>query len=155
MYCLFDKLPDHSDLHVLKYRLSTLQESLPAKASRKTDKPSLIKNYGNKLQEKCKQRNAESHKSTSSESKSASASTSSPKVLSLSKAKKIELMETAEEKVKTYLKPFFAREIISKEDYKKILGKCVQKVYERSKITPNILDEKVAKLVQAYVSQYA
>ena len=83
------------------------------------------------------------------------ASTSSPKVPSLSKAKKIELMETAEEKVKTYLKPFFAREIITKEDYKKILGKCVHKVYERSKIVPNILDEKVAKLVQAYVSQYA
>ena len=90
---------------------------------------------------------------TSSTAVPSSSSTSS----SLSKAKKIELMETAEEKVKTFLKPFFAREIISKEDYKNILKKCVHKVYERSKLTPNsdIVDEKVAKLVQAYVTKYA
>ena len=145
------------------------------KKARKTDKPSLIKNNsigrvakGSNVAHK---RNAECHKSTSSESQGKSPrpsrvatsditavpSSSSSSNSSLSKAKKIELMETAEEKVKTFLKPFFAREIISKEDYKNILKKCVHKVYERSKQTPNsdIVDEKVAKLVQAYVTKYA
>ena len=144
------------------------------KKARKTDKPSLIKNNsigrvakGSNVAHK---RNAECHKSTSSESQGKSprpsrvatsditaVPSSSSSNSSLSKAKKIELMETAEEKVKTFLKPFFAREIISKEDYKNILKKCVHKVYERSKQTPNsdIVDEKVAKLVQAYVTKYA
>ena len=144
------------------------------KKARKTDKPSLIKNnsIGRVAKESsiAHKRNAECHKSTSSESQGKSprpsrvatsditaVPSSSSSSSSLSKAKKIELMETAEEKVKTFLKPFFAREIISKEDYKNILKKCVHKVYERSKQTPNsdIVDEKVAKLVQAYVTKYA
>ena len=143
------------------------------KKARKTDKPSLIKNNGigrvAKESSIAHKRNAECHKSTSSESQGKSprprvatsdntaVPSSSSSSSSLSKAKKIELMETAEEKVKTFLKPFFAREIISKEDYKNILKKCVHKVYERSKQTPNsdIVDEKVAKLVQAYVTKYA
>ena len=133
-----------------------MQDTLPTKA-RKTDKPSLIKNNSSS-QGDAKKRNAESHKSTSQEKspKVTPSCTAIPSTsFSLSKAKKIELMETAEDKVKTFLKPFFAREIISKEDYKNILKKCVQKVYERSKLTPNsdIPDEKVAKLVQAYVTK--
>ena len=138
-----------------------LQDTLPTKA-RKTDKPSLIKNNSSSQGDAKillpQKRNAESHKSTSQEKspKVTPSCTAIPTTsFSLSKAKKIELMETAEDKVKTFLKPFFAREIISKEDYKNILKKCVQKVYERSKLTPNsdIPDEKVAMLVQAYVTK--
>ena len=153
---------------------TSFQDTLPqetTKKARKTDKPSLIKNnsIGRVAKESsiAHKRNAECNKSTSSESQgkslrvvatsSTAVPSSSSTSSSLSKAKKIELMETAEEKVKTFLKPFFAREIISKEDYKNILKKCVHKVYERSKLTPNsdIVDEKVAKLVQAYVTKYA
>lgn len=61
-------------------------------------------------------------------------------------------MTKAEEKVKTFLKPFFARGIIDKDAYKMIMRKCVEKVYERSKLTP-VLDEKIAKLVKEYVER--
>lgn len=70
------------------------------------------------------------------------------------KLDKVELMKTAEEKVQTFLKPFYAREIIDKTTYKTIMRKCVQKVYERSKIAP-VFPEKVAKLVKEYVDRYA
>ena len=70
----------------------------------------------------------------------------------LSKPEKAALMERAEDKVKTYLKPFFARGLICKESYKHIMRKCVEKVYEKSKFT-HIKDEKISHLVESYVSK--
>ena len=54
--------------------------------------------------------------------------------------------------MKTFLKPFFLRELISKEKYKEIMRKCVAKIYERSKLV-HVKDEKIAQLVEAYVSR--
>lgn len=71
----------------------------------------------------------------------------------LSKTEKATLLEKAEEKVKTFLKPFFLRGLISKEMYKEIMRKCVEKVYEKSKIGGPVKDEKIAFLVQAYVTK--
>ena len=71
----------------------------------------------------------------------------------LSKTEKATLLEKAEEKVKTFLKPFFLRKLISKEMYKEIMRKCVEKVYEKSKIGGPVKDDKVAFLVQAYVTK--
>ena len=70
----------------------------------------------------------------------------------LSSSEKYALHEKAEDKVKTFLKPFFLRELISKEMYKQIMRKCVAKVYERSK-QGHVKDEKIAQLVEAYVSR--
>ena len=63
------------------------------------------------------------------------------------------LMLKAEDRVKTYLKPFFARGLVSKESYKIIMRKCVEKVYDKSKIG-TIRDEKIALLVKEYVTRY-
>ena len=82
----------------------------------------------------------------------ANSNTTSGNTKILSKPEKAALMERAEDKVKTYLKPFFARGIICKESYKHIMRKCVEKVYEKSKLT-HIKDEKISQLVESYVSK--
>jgi len=47
---------------------------------------------------------------------------------------------------------FFAHGLICKESYKHIMRKCVEKVYEKSKLT-HIKDEKISQLVESYVSK--
>ena len=54
--------------------------------------------------------------------------------------------------VKIHLKPAYSKGTISKEAYKNIMKKCVEKVYERSK-TDNVPAEKVKRLVEAYITQ--
>ena len=99
---------------------------------------------------KRKETNASTTTTTNSIQNTVANSTSNTKILS--KPEKAALMERAEDKVKTYLKPFFARGLICKESYKHIMRKCVEKVYEKSKLT-HIRDEKISQLVESYVSK--
>merc|ERR1712008_273672 len=45
---------------------------------------------------------------------------------------KSSLMLKAEEQVKKYLKPLFFRKLVSKENYKIIIRKCVEKIYNKT-----------------------
>ena len=67
---------------------------------------------------------------------------------------KSSLMLKAEEQVKKYLKPLFLRKLVSKENYKIIMRKCVEKIYNKAKIRCTIHDNNVLKLVQDYVKRY-
>lgn len=67
---------------------------------------------------------------------------------------KSSLMLKAEEQVKKYLKPLFFRKLVSKENYKIIMRKCVEKIYNKAKIGCTIHDNNVLKLVQDYVKRY-
>jgi hypothetical protein len=69
------------------------------------------------------------------------------------KMSKKELLEKAELQVKSSLKPFYANDEISKDTYKIIMRKCVEKVYDKSKVK-NVETAKVENLVKAYVSKY-
>ncbi|XP_076971379.1 PHD and RING finger domain-containing protein 1 isoform X2 [Tamandua tetradactyla] len=66
--------------------------------------------------------------------------------------KKLHVQERAVEEVKLAIKPFYQRREVSKEDYKDILRKAVQKIcHSRSgEVNP----VKVANLVRAYVEKY-
>ncbi|KAJ8340122.1 hypothetical protein SKAU_G00347550 [Synaphobranchus kaupii] len=66
--------------------------------------------------------------------------------------KKLHLKERAVEEVKLAIKPFFQKKEITKEEYKEIWGKAVQKICcsKSGEISP----ERVANLVKAYVEKY-
>ena len=78
-------------------------------------------------------------------------SNSSSNTKKLSTQEKAVIMKIAEDKVTTYLMPYFRRRHISKDSYKEISRKCVQKVYEKSKLT-HVKDEEISRLVESYVS---
>ncbi len=59
-----------------------------------------------------------------------------------------------EELIKGFLKPFYAKGVISKESYKIIMRKCVEKVYASSK-NHDIVTSKVKRLVEGYVEKYS
>ena len=69
----------------------------------------------------------------------------------LSKQEKLILLKRAEEKVKTYLIPCFVSGLISKEYYKEIMKKCVEKVYDKTKIM-EVKDEEISQMVDSYVN---
>ena len=54
--------------------------------------------------------------------------------------------------VKMYLKPAFNKSVVDKEAYKTIMKKCVEKIYEKSKIE-TVSVERVKRLVEAYITQ--
>ncbi|KAJ8417692.1 hypothetical protein AAFF_G00225350 [Aldrovandia affinis] len=66
--------------------------------------------------------------------------------------KKLHLQKRAIEEVKLAIKPFFLKKEITKEEYKEIWGKAVQKVCHSK--SGEISPEKVANLVKAYVEKY-
>ena len=70
----------------------------------------------------------------------------------LSKQEKVALMEKAEDKVKTYLKPYFTSGRICKESYKNIMRKSVEKIYEKTKVA-QMEDEKISQLIDSYISE--
>ena len=54
--------------------------------------------------------------------------------------------------IKGYLKPFYYKSVIGKDEYKLIMRKAVEKVYHSR--SENIIPEKVKTLVHAYVDRY-
>ncbi|XP_035274387.1 PHD and RING finger domain-containing protein 1-like isoform X2 [Anguilla anguilla] len=66
--------------------------------------------------------------------------------------KKMHLQERAIEEVKLAIRPFFQKKEITKDEYKEIWGKAVQKIChcKSGEISP----ERVASLVKAYVEKY-
>ncbi|NWV52194.1 PHRF1 protein, partial [Daphoenositta chrysoptera] len=66
--------------------------------------------------------------------------------------KKLHMQERAVEEVKLAIKPFYQKREITKEDYKSILRKAVQKICHSK--SGEINPMKVANLVKAYVEKY-
>lgn len=66
--------------------------------------------------------------------------------------KKLHMQERAVEEVKLAIKPFYQKRDITKEEYKEILRKAVQKVCHSK--SGEINPVKVANLVKAYVDKY-
>ncbi|KAJ8249196.1 hypothetical protein GJAV_G00232190 [Gymnothorax javanicus] len=66
--------------------------------------------------------------------------------------KKLHMQERAVEEVKLAIKPFYQKRTITKEEYKDILRKAVQKVCHSK--SGEINPVKVANLVKAYVDKY-
>lgn len=66
--------------------------------------------------------------------------------------KKLHMQERAIEEVKLAIKPFYQKREITKEEYKEILRKAVQKVCHSK--SGEINPVKVANLVKAYVDKY-
>ena len=70
---------------------------------------------------------------------------------------KTSIMLKAEESVKKYLKPKFNEGLVSKENYKIIMRKCVEKIYAIDKDAApgrEVSKEKVKKLVYDYIQRY-
>ena len=66
---------------------------------------------------------------------------------------KVRRMTAIATKIKHYLEPSFNQSRITKVEYKTIMRKCVEKVYQESKKTP-VRDESVKKLVTKYIEHY-
>ena len=66
----------------------------------------------------------------------------------LSRQEKSAIMKNADAKVKTFLEPHYSRGKISKECYKQIMRKCVNDVYERSKVA-HVKDDEISNLVDS------
>ena len=67
------------------------------------------------------------------------------------------LMLKAEEQVKKYLKPLFMRQLVTRDNYKIIMRKCVEKIYAIDKDAApgrEVSKEKVKKLVYDYIQRY-
>ena len=67
------------------------------------------------------------------------------------------LLKTTEEQVKTYLKPKFNEGLISKENYKTIMRKCIEKIYAKHRApvsNSKVSIERVQKVVNEYVEIY-
>ncbi|XP_038594496.1 protein SCAF11 isoform X2 [Micropterus salmoides] len=68
------------------------------------------------------------------------------------KEKKQQIQEKAINEVKTAIKPFYQRKEITKEEYKEIVRKAVEKVCHSK--SGEVNSSKVANLVKAYVDKY-
>lgn len=66
--------------------------------------------------------------------------------------KKLHMQERAVEEVKLAIKPFYQKREVTKEEYKDILRKAVQKICHSK--SGEINPVKVANLVKAYVDKY-
>uniref|UniRef100_A0A672ZQL8 SFR19-like C-terminal domain-containing protein n=1 Tax=Sphaeramia orbicularis TaxID=375764 RepID=A0A672ZQL8_9TELE len=68
------------------------------------------------------------------------------------KEKKQQIQEKAINEVKTAIKPFYQKKEITKEEYKEIVRKAVEKVCHSK--SGEVNSSKVANLVKAYVDKY-
>ena len=66
---------------------------------------------------------------------------------------KVRRMTAIATKIKHYLEPAFSKSEITKLEYKTIMRKCVEKVYQESKKSP-VRDESMKKLVVKYIEHY-
>lgn len=66
--------------------------------------------------------------------------------------KKLQIQEKAAQEVKLAIKPFYQNKDITKEEYKEIVRKAVDKVCHSK--SGEVNSTKVANLVKAYVDKY-
>ncbi|KAM4846554.1 PHD and RING finger domain-containing protein 1 isoform 2-T6 [Thomomys bottae] len=89
---------------------------------------------------------------TSSEERPATPRPSAEKTKKEEYMKKLHMQERAVEEVKLAIKPFYQKREVTKEEYKDILRKAVQKICHSK--SGEINPVKVANLVKAYVDKY-
>ncbi|XP_073907926.1 PHD and RING finger domain-containing protein 1 isoform X1 [Castor canadensis] len=89
---------------------------------------------------------------TSSEERTATPRPAAEKTKKEEYMKKLHMQERAVEEVKLAIKPFYQKREVTKEEYKDILRKAVQKICHSK--SGQINPVKVANLVKAYVDKY-
>ncbi|XP_028725915.1 PHD and RING finger domain-containing protein 1 isoform X1 [Peromyscus leucopus] len=89
---------------------------------------------------------------TNSEEKTATPKSAAEKTKKEEYMKKLHMQERAVEEVKLAIKPFYQKREVTKEEYKDILRKAVQKICHSK--SGEINPVKVANLVKAYVDKY-
>ncbi|XP_052618737.1 PHD and RING finger domain-containing protein 1 isoform X1 [Peromyscus californicus insignis] len=89
---------------------------------------------------------------TNSEEKTATPKSAAEKTKKEEYMKKLHMQERAVEEVKLAIKPFYQKRDVTKEEYKDILRKAVQKICHSK--SGEINPVKVANLVKAYVDKY-
>ncbi|XP_075407954.1 protein SCAF11 isoform X2 [Tenrec ecaudatus] len=89
---------------------------------------------------------------SSGNASSSSHSTASNAAVKLAESKKLQIQEKAAQEVKLAIKPFYQNKDITKEEYKEIVRKAVDKVCHSKSGEVNAT--KVANLVKAYVDKY-
>nr|BAC31144.1 unnamed protein product [Mus musculus] len=87
-----------------------------------------------------------------SEERTATPKTAAEKTKKEEYMKKLHMQERAVEEVKLAIKPFYQKREVTKEEYKDILRKAVQKICHSK--SGEINPVKVANLVKAYVDKY-
>ncbi|XP_048221868.1 protein SCAF11 isoform X2 [Perognathus longimembris pacificus] len=83
---------------------------------------------------------------------SSSHSKASNAAVKLAESKKLQIQEKAAQEVKLAIKPFYQNKDITKEEYKEIVRKAVDKVCHSK--SGEVNSAKVANLVKAYVDKY-
>ncbi|KAF6340412.1 SR-related CTD associated factor 11 [Rhinolophus ferrumequinum] len=83
---------------------------------------------------------------------SSSHSKASNAAVKLAESKKLQIQEKAAQEVKLAIKPFYQNKDITKEEYKEIVRKAVDKVCHSK--SGEVNSTKVANLVKAYVDKY-
>ncbi|XP_045143179.1 protein SCAF11 isoform X2 [Echinops telfairi] len=89
---------------------------------------------------------------SSGNTSSSSHSTAANAAVKLAESKKLQIQEKAAQEVKLAIKPFYQNKDITKEEYKEIVRKAVDKVCHSKSGEVNAT--KVANLVKAYVDKY-
>ncbi|KAM9673678.1 protein SCAF11 isoform 2-T2 [Trichechus inunguis] len=89
---------------------------------------------------------------SSGNTSSSSHSKASNAAVKLAESKKLQIQEKAAQEVKLAIKPFYQNKDITKEEYKEIVRKAVDKVCHSK--SGEVNSTKVANLVKAYVDKY-
>ncbi|XP_005406652.1 PREDICTED: protein SCAF11 isoform X2 [Chinchilla lanigera] len=89
---------------------------------------------------------------SSGNTSSSSHSRASNAAVKLAESKKLQIQEKAAQEVKLAIKPFYQNKDITKEEYKEIVRKAVDKVCHSK--SGEVNPTKVANLVKAYVDKY-
>ncbi|ELV10700.1 Protein SCAF11 [Tupaia chinensis] len=89
---------------------------------------------------------------SSGNTSSSSHSKASNAAVKLAESKKLQIQEKAAQEVKLAIKPFYQNKDITKEEYKEIVRKAVDKVCHSK--SGEVNSAKVANLVKAYVDKY-
>ncbi|XP_028000020.2 protein SCAF11 isoform X2 [Eptesicus fuscus] len=89
---------------------------------------------------------------SSGNASSSSHSKASNAAVKLAESKKLQIQEKAAQEVKLAIKPFYQNKDITKEEYKEIVRKAVDKVCHSK--SGEVNSTKVANLVKAYVDKY-
>ncbi|XP_023568700.1 protein SCAF11-like isoform X2 [Octodon degus] len=89
---------------------------------------------------------------SSGNTSSSSHSKASNAAVRLAESKKLQIQEKAAQEVKLAIKPFYQNKDITKEEYKEIVRKAVDKVCHSK--SGEVNPTKVANLVRAYVDKY-
>ncbi|EHH20653.1 Splicing factor, arginine/serine-rich 2-interacting protein [Macaca mulatta] len=89
---------------------------------------------------------------SSGNTSSSSHSKASIAAVKLAESKKLQIQEKAAQEVKLAIKPFYQNKDITKEEYKEIVRKAVDKVCHSK--SGEVNSTKVANLVKAYVDKY-